>query len=201
MSSLVTIAVSAVLILLLLHQLRWRHLRQLAAEHSSTLPILYPHVDPVFGLDFLLSQVRAFVTNTRLENLSASFAHLHSLTWATRRFGGLESIETADPVNIHAIWTDRSSGSWGVAPGRLEQLEPFCGRGFVNADGVDWERSRGLMKLGLNKEEVDDLRPFELALQDLFQQLPEDGGTVDLQPLLGRLVRPMTRSMETPYDS
>jgi hypothetical protein len=94
---------------------------------------MYAHLDPLFGLDFFVAQARAFTNFTRLPILKAAFAH-YGATYAVRRFGEYRSLETCDVANIRAAWADRS-GAWDVAPTRLVQMEQFCERGLINADG------------------------------------------------------------------
>lgn len=186
MTYLLPLATALIALVTFLYFHKWQALRRKAEQHGCGLPRLYAHTDPLFGFDFFITSVRAFANCTRLPVAAATFSR-YGPTYAVRRFGGYRSLETCDYANIRAVWADRS-GSWGVAPTRLAPMEPFCGRGFIDADGTDWATSRGLVKMSMRREDVLDLKPFKEVLALFFKKLPEDGETVDLQPWLANLV-------------
>ncbi|KAI1082057.1 cytochrome P450 [Whalleya microplaca] len=67
---------------------------------------------------------------------------------------------------------------------RLPGMEYFCGRGFITTDGDTWRHSRKLLKPSFDLSNIRDLSILKEEVDTLLKQLPKDGSTVDLQPLL-----------------
>jgi len=59
----------------------------------------------------------------------------------------------------------------------------MLGRGIFTTDGEAWAHSRAMIRPNFNRTQVADLDAFEKHIQTLFQILPRDGSTVDLQDL------------------
>jgi cytochrome P450 len=77
---------------------------------------------------------------------------------------------------------------WGVESFRLPAMGRLCGRGFLTTDGKTWEHSRALLKPSFTKQIISDLSRFEVVVEKVLNQLPTDGETVDLAPVLNELV-------------
>ncbi|KAI9710950.1 MAG: hypothetical protein M1820_002387 [Bogoriella megaspora] len=54
-------------------------------------------------------------------------------------------------------------------------------------DGVVWEHSRTLLQPTLHKDRISNLGFFEKSLEQCITQIPGDGSTIDVQPLLSNL--------------
>lgn len=67
-------------------------------------------------------------------------------------------------------------------------MKLFCGGGVITADGEAWEHSRGMMKGLFRRDDIVNLHVVDRAVGDLFTHIPDDGGTVDLQPLFYNIV-------------
>jgi hypothetical protein len=55
-------------------------------------------------------------------------------------------------------------------------------------DGPFWDHSRALIRPTFTRANVANLPAFEVHFQRFLRLLPKDGDTVDLKPLLYRLV-------------
>ncbi|KAF4624127.1 hypothetical protein G7Y89_g14046 [Cudoniella acicularis] len=77
--------------------------------------------------------------------------------------------------------------TWGVEPLRLGGMEYLCGRGFLTTDGDIWNHSRRLLKPTFSRSNLSDLGTLSRQLDQLLDQLPTDGSTVDLQPALSNM--------------
>lgn len=71
-------------------------------------------------------------------------------------------------------------------------MEFFCGRGFITMDGDVWQHSRKSPRPSFAKHNIADLNILSRKVGDLLTQLPKDGETIDLQPLLYIVVRAPT---------
>ncbi|KAF1918279.1 cytochrome P450 [Ampelomyces quisqualis] len=67
---------------------------------------------------------------------------------------------------------------------RLPGAENFCGRGFLTTDGDVWQRSRKLLKPTFARNNLQDLKYLSEQVDIMIAQIPQNGETVDLQPLL-----------------
>lgn len=77
---------------------------------------------------------------------------------------------------------------WGVAPLRLPGMGLFCGEGIITSDGAAWEHSRALLKGLFRTGDIVHFPTLKSATDEMFSRIPDDGGTVDLQPLSYNLV-------------
>lgn len=162
--------------------------QQLEQTHGCGPPSKYPHQDPIFGSDYLFRTVQQMKGNRFLPSMQDQFQS-YGLTFQTIIFGSLV-VNTAEPKNLQAAFT--KSKDWGVEPDRIGSLEPFCGRGFISADGPSWERARALLLPTFKASNLQDFSAFETSLESFLNEIPRDGSTVDVQPLLYALVRDPT---------
>jgi cytochrome P450 len=95
------------------------------------------------------------------------------------------AIMTLAPMNIKAV---NSAKDFGVEPMRLAGMEYFCGRGFLTTDGDIWQHSRKLLKPSFTRSNLVNLDFLSQQVDSLLSQLPVEGVTVDLQPLLYTMV-------------
>ena len=63
----------------------------------------------------------------------------------------------------------------------------FFGRGILAVDGPFWEHSRAMIKPIFGKVQIVNLKSLDRHLQRMMGYIPNDGTTVDLQPLFKRL--------------
>lgn len=105
----------------------------------------------------------------------------HGHTFQLNTCISLPTIYTVAPENIKIIHTD--DDKWGIEPGRLPGMEPFCGRGFLTMDGDVWRHARRTLRPSFAKSNLLDLSILSREVDKVVAQLPKNGATVDLQPL------------------
>jgi len=69
---------------------------------------------------------------------------------------------------------------------RESTLGPLLGQGIFTMDGQFWAHSRAMIRPNFTRDQVADLNAFERHIQDLWQLIPRDGSTIDLQELFFR---------------
>ena len=143
-------------------------------------------IDPILGLGYDMSDAKSDWNGTSLPDGEA-LHHQYGLTYYQSSVFG-RTIKTASERNIHTVFGLKAQ-DWGVGPYRFEAFRPFCGAGILSTDGHLWKRSRSLLKPFFEKGHISDLTAFEKLLKRLLGQLPQDGSTVDMDPLLSALVR------------
>ncbi|KAL8900434.1 MAG: hypothetical protein Q9192_001066 [Flavoplaca navasiana] len=154
--------------------------------HGCKSPPGLPQIDPVFGLDLLLTRLISFRANRRNVSLLEHFRR-YGNTFQSKTFGQT-TIFTIEPRNLQSVFSTNFS-SWGVEPMRLFAFEPFVGKGIMCSDGAFWEHSRALIKPTFARTQIADLHldAFGIHVQRLIDLIPKDGSTFDLQPLFARL--------------
>ena len=186
MGFLFTTFIAGLCILIAYYIFKAQQVRILARANGCQPPRRYPHKEPFLGLDVFFQTGKALAEHRYLPEIWQRYTKL-GRTFETLHFGS-RLISSIEPENLKAIWVTNFA-DWGVQPVRLRYLNPFCGRGFITTDGPEWERSRVLLKPSFQKAVISDLSPLENSLQMLIERIPNDGSTVDLQPLFFSLVR------------
>ncbi|KAL4862407.1 cytochrome P450 [Aspergillus spectabilis] len=101
---------------------------------------------------------------------------------------GQQAVYTVDPVNVHAMLTDRMRHKdFGVGTPRKQSFKPLFGSGIVTSDGAVWKHHRSMIRPFLSRVQAGQVDVFEIHVQNLIQALPADGSTVDLQRAFGAL--------------
>lgn len=131
--------------------------------------------DPFFGLDFIVKIHQDISSLHR-------FHQDHGHSFELNTFINLPTIYTVAPENIRVIHTDDEN--WGIEPGRLPGMEAFCGRGFLTMDGDVWRHARRALRPSFAKSNLLDLSVLSREVDKVAADLPKNGYTVDLQPLL-----------------
>lgn len=169
----------------------WRYFSRLHVQrkHGCEPPRFLPQKDPFFGLDVALRMFRSYDEGQR----STIFQEQH------REYGntfqsvalGKTRIFTIDPDNLRGVFSTNFT-DWGVEPLRLPAWESLLGKGVMNADGAFWRHSRDMVQPLFRREQISHSGSFDIHVRRLLSLLPEDGSTVDLQPLFARLVLDFT---------
>ncbi|KAL2830860.1 cytochrome P450 [Aspergillus cavernicola] len=157
----------------------WFNTAPSSALRTHESPRWYPHKDPILGLDVLYDLAMA-VFNHRFLEFTAELISRYggTITYLTL---GRQAIYTIDPVNVHAMLTDRTRyQDFGVGS-RKQSLKPLLGSGIFTSDGAIWKHHRSMIRPFLSRVQTAEVDVFEIHLQTLFQTLPADGSTVDLQ--------------------
>lgn len=162
---------------------RWQ-LREKERQWGCRRPIQYPHWLP-WGVDLFWVRMQA-VKAGRLNQVNAELFSSHGATYEEYSFGD-RSINTREVENIQTIAALRFE-DYGKSDSRTNSLLPFLGRGIFSEDGAAWKGSRDLVKPLFKRAEFSDLDGFRQHADRFFNLIPRDGSSVDLQPLLGKLV-------------
>lgn len=165
------------------------HGRAIREEKSDGCqpPARYPQWDPFLGLDLVYSQVRALKNNRYLEWLRA--LHANRPKTFSLNFFGQRWIYSIEPEILKAVYATNFR-DFGVEPIRRHSKGsmPFADKGVNTTDGEDWEFSRLLIKPFFERDVYTDTDRIERYADLFFSLLPQDGETVDVQPLVQRWV-------------
>lgn len=152
----------------------------------------YPHWDPIFGMDFVLSMSGAFKEHRWLSWMEDTWAAMGTKTFRAR-FLGMRMVYSSEMENMKAMSTSQWE-EFVLEPIRVDNgvATPFTGKGVSTADGPFWHYSRAIIKPYFERQafaDTDRLAPFTEKFLDL---IPTDGSTCDVQVLIRRWVGPFT---------
>ena len=159
-------------------------------QHGSQPVVRCPSWDPLFGIDVFASIVKADLRGRRSE----AYRTLHrkyGRTFEMTTPSGIQ-LQTSEPENIQAVCTS-GFNDFGVGPMRGAIGAPFLDRGIFTEDGAYWKQSRALIRPTFSRAEIADLDNFERHVRRLLALVPRDSGTLDLLPLVKRLVSTLYR--------
>lgn len=148
----------------------------------------YPHKEPIWGIDFVLSMTGAFKEHRWLVWMDETWAKVNAKTFRAR-FLGMRMIYSSEMENMKAMSTTQWQ-EFILEPIRVDNgaAAPFTGKGVSTADGDFWQYSRNLIKPYFERSafaNVDRLRPFT---EKMLACIPTNGDAVDMQVLMRRWV-------------
>jgi len=164
---------------------RWLQTQKLKRQHGCQDPPKYPHKDPIFGSDLFRDSAEHAKEFRLLDRWNDRYRTYGKTFSAVMQ--GTRAICTIDESNLVAI-TNTNFKDYGVQPMRRDATLPFLGEGVFTMDGPFWEHSRALLRPTFTRANIANLPAFEVHLQKFLNLLPKDGSTVDLKPLLCKLV-------------
>lgn len=127
-----------------------------------------------------------FEMHTNLAMMKRNHDHF-GLTYQLDTLFGNPVIHTIAPENLPLVYSN--GGNYRIQPVRFPGMKYFCGKGFLTTDGLTWLRARKLLKPSLAKKNIAQLESLSQETRKLLEKLPNDGSTIDLQPLLFITVR------------
>ena len=160
---------------------RSHHMKELGCYE----PPKYPHKDPLLGLDLFFNNIKNLKARCFLNGFKQRFDK-HGQTFRAIAMGKT-AVYTNDPKNLQAVHA-LNFGDYGVQPLRRAPTLPFLGEGVFTMDGPFWEHSRALIRPTFARNNVANLSAFDVHFEMFLKLIPGDGSTVDLKPLLYKLV-------------
>jgi cytochrome P450 len=156
-------------------------LRTMAKQYGS-LPAKMRQIPFTFGVAFWWGQIKAIKAQRLLPFMTHSFKEVEA---HTRRHIvlGTEWFITQDPENVKAALSTNFD-DWSIGQERIKEMSSFLGYGIFVNEGAEWKHSREMLRPCFEKKIVANTRLLERHTQRLFALLPQNGQTVDLQPLL-----------------
>ena len=159
----------------------WR----LMKRYTCGRPRQYHHKDPIFGLDLYRKTVATKAKGDYRHTLQGFF-HRYGKTFEAHVFGQTV-IYTSDVENIQAINTTEFE-NFGVEGIRKQANASWIGEGVFVSDGDIWKHARKVVMPIFARKQIADLKRFGEHLERMMELVPRNGETVDLRPLLRRLV-------------
>lgn len=146
----------------------------------------YQHTHPL-GFDLHRARVDAVKTGRR-NGFDLELFEKYGSTYEERAFLG-KIINTCDITNMQAVGATQFQ-DFGREKRRAARK--FFGDGILSMNGHEWKQARGLVDPLFQRAELTDIERFRKYIDRMFALIPRDGSTVDMQPLLQKLVSPIT---------
>ena len=162
----------------------YTRLHATAIRHGCQRPRKFPHRD-IWGYDLYRERAKATQHGQLLKLHERHFA-LYGKTFEERFFNA-KVINTMEAANIQQV-ASTSFQDWGKVSSRSSSASPVLGRGIFSEDGVFWRHSRDLIKPTFARSEISDVNSLCAFVDRLMELIPHDGTTIDIQPLLHKLV-------------
>lgn len=154
-------------------------------RNGCASPIRLAAKDPIFGLDTVADNMRTMAKKRRIKMIYSQFEQ-YGRTFESWPFGR-RVISTVDARNIQFVLSTEHT-KFGVGPVRELAQTPMTGKGIITSDGEVWRHGRNMIRPTFTRDHIADGDMFEKHVKRFLDLLPKDEGTVDLQPLLDRLV-------------
>lgn len=185
MSSLPLYIAIATAILILLQKLLSARKRHAFAQQHRCLPVnKYPHVHAL-GWDLYRARANAVAAGRR-NGYDLELFEQCGPTYEERQFTR-RVIHTTQTENFQAVGATQFQHFGRDGSGR-RAMRPFFGDGILSMDGSEWRQARDLVTPLFLRAQLRDVEFFRRFVDRMFDLLPRDGSTVDMQPLLQKLV-------------
>ena len=169
------------------HRIRERRssIRRLEETHGCKKVPRYPHKDWIWGSDLYNLRKEATKQGQLMKLYEQRFA-TYGKTFE-ENFLGSRVINTMNPENIQAVAAGKFQ-DYRRDMARKGATSPFMGKSITSSDGVEWKHSRNLVKPVFSRSELSDTDGLGVFIDQFLDLIPRDGPTVDIQPLLHKLV-------------
>ena len=184
-STLLCIVIAIIILHFFRKLIQSRREEEIRQKHNCSPPRHYSHKDPIWGIDLFVGVVKS-ISNGNNFFFFQSLLGTYGKTFETNSWGQ-KAIYTMDAENIHTILVT-SQKRFIVKPSRLHATESFLGRVIFNTDGLSWKQAHLATKPIFARAQISNLDVLEELMDVLLAIIPHDGTTVDLLPLLKRLV-------------
>jgi cytochrome P450 len=142
--------------------------------YARNLPPKFWTFEPFFNFDWtLLTSLDAW----RYVNYQSHLGHTYRLSTT---FTPVSAVVSCHPDNVQAI---AGGKDWGVG-WRLSSMKGMMGVGLITTDGEEWTRTRKIMKPAFNRGNIDGLEVVGQVADEVLEKIENEGGEVDVQPLL-----------------
>lgn len=143
---------------------------------------VYPHKDPILGLDGFFEAIRALNSHRLLDFYASRFASCGSTHYTIVL--GRPVLMTNEVENIKTILGTKME-DWPIDGPRLFATLPVLGPDSIfTSNGEAWHRARAMLKPAFVRDQVADLKCFDRHIGRMLAAIPPDGVAFDMQGLL-----------------
>ncbi|KAL2263627.1 hypothetical protein VTK26DRAFT_5890 [Humicola hyalothermophila] len=160
---------------------------------------VYPHKDPILGLDGFLEGLRAFNSHKLLDFYGSRFAKCGNTYYSMTL--GKWVIMTCEVENIKAI-LGPNMDDWPIDGPRLFSALPVLGPDSIfTSNGETWHRARSMLRPSFVRDQVADLKCSNRHVDNMLAAIPADGVTFDMQDILSDMTMDLSTDFLLGYST
>ncbi|CAH0022824.1 unnamed protein product [Clonostachys rhizophaga] len=150
--------------------------------HKTKPGNVYPHRDPILGVDWMISASKGLKAYNLLETWDGLFASIGNSFWHLAF--GKWILLTNEPENLKVLLSTQFE-SWPIGGVRQTTTVITLGpHAIFSVNGKEWQQGRALIKPSFVRNQVADLECQDRHVERFLAKIPRDGSSVDLQKLL-----------------
>lgn len=150
--------------------------------HGCKPAPVYPHRDPILGIDWITTTLHAVRQNIILQTWDGFFQTVGNTFWAQNI--GAWILMTNEPENVKALLSTQFE-TWPIAGLRQKVLIMALGpKGIFSVNGKEWQDARAMIRPSFVRNQIADLECTDRHVENFLGKIPKNGERVDLQDLL-----------------
>ena len=166
--------------LLIFSYSNWTYLRK-SRLHGCLPGKVYPHRDPILGIDWLLDVVRGIKEHNLLEKWCQIFDEFGDTFWNLNM--GSWSVMTNDPENVKAVLSTNFD-DWPLLGVRQQVVLLALGKHAIfSVNGQEWHSQRAMIRPSFNRNQLADLVCTDRHVDHFLDKVTKNGGEVNLQDI------------------
>ncbi|KAL7910137.1 cytochrome P450 [Trichoderma velutinum] len=181
-SSSTSLGVAIVLIPVFALLRRNHHYLRGTRVNGCKLASVYPHRDPILGLDILRISVKALKEYKLLELWDQLLNTYNGTYWFSST--GKWMLITSEPENFKALLSTRFE-DWPMKSLRQQvsilTLGPYA---IFAVNGPEWQHARAMIRPSFVRNQIADLECTDRHVENFLSSLPRDGSKFDMDKLL-----------------
>ena len=127
----------------------------------------YPGIPFLFGLDFLLENVRNVIKHKFAQGVHERFQRYGPTHRSRIVLKGI--VNTIEPENLEAVFKHQFT-DYAIIPGRAKLVKAFFGDGIFSNSGHEWKESKSLVHMAMANTRLDEAL-FEKHASRLIQSI------------------------------
>ncbi|PHH77696.1 hypothetical protein CDD80_302 [Ophiocordyceps camponoti-rufipedis] len=144
---------------------------------------MYPHRDPIFGIDWMRLVLRAQSNNELIQVWHSLWTEEVGKTFWVNALGNW-LLMTCEPENVRAILQGQFK-SWPIEGVRKRTTIAVIGsKSIFSSNGPQWAHTRAMMRPTFVRNQIADLECLDRHADNFLARLRLEGSKIDLQHLL-----------------
>lgn len=181
-SVLLLLALAALAVKLNLSLIKEFQFRLRARARGCGRVAVYPHKDPILGLDSFFEGLRAINNHSLLNLYAKRFASCGTTHYCITL--GSWVLMTNEVENIKAILGTKMDDFPIDGPRLLATLPVLGPDSIFTSNGETWHKARSMLRPAFVRDQVADLKCFDRHIDHMLAAIPADDATFDMQNLL-----------------
>ncbi|KAK5991185.1 Cytochrome P450 monooxygenase pspC [Cladobotryum mycophilum] len=143
---------------------------------------VFPHKDPILGIDLLKIMLKAVKEHRILDTWDEHFAKYGKTHWENAT--GNWYLLTTEAENAKAILSSQFE-NFSILSTRQKTTDLILGpKSIFSANGAEWQHSRAIIRPSFVRNQLADLECTDRHVDNFLAKIPMDGSSFDIDKLL-----------------